>query len=152
MNYKLFFIILLVLAGVVVFGLTTKPKQKLATTMSAKTELSDRASAMAPQTKTIGAVEFEVTPVSVVYGKDIVFELSLNTHSVELDYDYTQIATLTDGRGNSYQPTQWTGGSSGHHLQGKLIFEPLPENPNQLTLTLEGIDNKSEAFTWQLLK
>ena len=150
MNSKVFFIILLVLAGTIVFGLTTKPKQKLAATTSAKAELSDQSSTLASQTKTMGAVEIEVTPASIVSGKGIVFELSLDTHSVELNYDYTQIAVLTDDRGNSYQPTQWTGGSSGHHLQGELIFEPLSENPNQLTLTLEGIDNKSEAFTWQL--
>ena len=150
MNSKVFFIILLVLAGIVVFGLTTKPKQKLAATTSAKAELSDQSSTLASQTKTMGTVEVEVTPISVVSEKDTVFELSLDTHSVELNYDYTQIAVLTDDRGNSYQPTQWTGGSSGHHLQGELIFEPLSENPNQLTLTLEGIDNKSEAFTWQL--
>ena len=150
MNSKIFFIILLVLAGAVVFGLTTKPKQKLAATTSAKAELSDQSSTLASQTKTMGTVEVEVTPISVVSEKDTVFELSLDTHSVELNYDYTQIAVLTDDRGDSYQPTQWTGGSSGHHLQGELIFEPLSENPNQLTLTLEGIDNKSEAFTWQL--
>ena len=150
MNSKVFFIILLVLAGIVVFGLTTKPKQKLAATTSAKAELSDQSSTLASQTKTMGTVEVEVTPISVVSEKDTVFELSLDTDSVELNYDYTQIAVLTDDRGDSYQPTQWTGGSSGHHLQGELIFEPLSENPNQLTLTLEGIDNKSEAFTWQL--
>jgi hypothetical protein len=150
MNSKLFFIILLVLIGAVVFGLTTKPKQKLSTTTSAKAESSDQSSTLASQTKTMGSVEVEVTPASIVSGKGIVFELSLDTHSVELNYDYTQIAVLTDDRGNSYQPTQWNGGSSGHHLQGELIFEPLSENPNQLTLTLEGIDNKSEAFTWQL--
>ena len=150
MNSKIFFIILLVLAGAVVFGLTTKPKHKLATTTSARTESSNQASTIAPQTKTMGAVEVEITPVSVVSGKDVVFELFLDTHSVELNYDYTQIAVLTDDRGNSYQPTQWTGGRSGHHLEGKLIFAPFPGNQKQLTLTLEGIDNKTENFIWQL--
>ena len=149
MNSKLFFIILLVLAGAVVFGLTTKPKQKLAATTSAKAELSDQSSTLASQTKTMGTVEVEVTPISVVSEKDTVFELSLDTHSVELNYDYTQIATLTDDHGNSYKPTQWTGGNSGHHLEGELLFPPFPENPKQLTLTLDGVDNKSEAFTWQ---
>ena len=150
MNSKLFFTILLVLIGAVVFGLTTKPKQKLATTTSVRTESSDQASTIASQTKIMGAVEVEVTPISVVSGKDVVIVLSLDTHSVELNYDFTQIAILTDDRGISYQPIQWTGGSSGHHLQGELIFEPFPENTNQLTLTIEGIDNETEDFSWQL--
>ncbi|OGC52385.1 hypothetical protein A2982_00825 [candidate division WWE3 bacterium RIFCSPLOWO2_01_FULL_39_13] len=150
MNSKIFFIILLVVAGVVVFGLTAKSKQGLpATKPSPSLDNARGTTTLSSQTKTMGVVEVKITPVSVVSGKDVVFELSLNTHSAELNYDYTQIATLTDDHGNSYKPTQWTGGNSGHHLEGELLFPPFPENPKQLTLTLDGVDNKSEAFTWQ---
>jgi len=150
MNSKIFFIILLILAGAVIFGLTVKPKQKLTPTTSAKTESSVQSSALPPQAKTMGAVEVEITPLSVASGKDVIMELSLNTHSVELNYDYTQIATLTDDRGNSYTPTKWTGGKSGHHLKGNLVFAALAQNQEELTLTLDGVDNKVETFTWQL--
>ena len=150
MNSRAFFFILLILGGVIIFGLTVKPKQELSEIISQNTEENVGTIGLSPQTKTMGAVEVTITPISVASGKDVIFELSLNTHSVELNYDYTQIATLTDDRGNSYQPTEWTGGSSGHHLEGKLLFPSFPENPKQLTLTFDGIDNKSEAFTWQL--
>jgi len=151
MNSKLFFILLLIVAGVAVFGLTAKSKtEKPPQVVSTNTQSNEQASKLTSQSKSLGAVEIEVKPVSFEREKDVVFEVSMNTHSVELNYDYTQIATLTDDLGNSYKPTKWTGGSSGHHLSGQLIFAPLTENPKELTLTLEGIDNKTESFNWQL--
>jgi len=152
MNSKIFIIILFVLAGAVIFGTSVKQKQETSTNDSSKIETNEQTTALFSQSKTMGAVEVEVKPVSISMGqgKDIVFEVSMNTHSVELNYDYTQIATLSDDRGNSYKPTQWTGGNSGHHLKGELIFAPFPENTKQLTLTLDGVDNKSEDLTWQL--
>lgn len=150
MNSKIFFIILIVLAGVVIFGISAKQKQKISVTTTPKTETRAQISSLTPQTKTMGAVEVEVKPVSTQPGKDIVFEVSMNTHSVELNYAYAQIATLTDGLGNSYKPTKWTGGNNGHHLSGQLIFGPLSENPKELTLTFSGVDNKVESFSWQL--
>lgn len=150
MNSKIFFIILLVLAGVVVFGISAKQKQEASATTSPTIETNVQASGISSQSKTMGAVEVEVKPVSIQPGKDIVFELSMNTHSVELNYDYTQIAMLADDSGNTYKPATWTGGNSGHHLSGQLIFTPLNGDPKQLTLTLEGVDNETEDFSWQL--
>jgi hypothetical protein len=150
MNSKIFFIILLVLAGMVIFGISAKQKQEISEKTSSTIETNVHASGISSQSKTMGAVEVEVKPVSIQPGKDIVFELSMNTHSVELNYDYTQIAMLTDDSGNTYKPTAWTGGSSGHHLSGQLIFASLNGDPKQLTLTLEGVDNETEDFSWQL--
>lgn len=139
MNSKIFFVTLLVLAGMIIFGLSAKQKEEISATASQRIE-----------TRTMGAVEVEVTPVSVDPGKEVVFKLSLSTHSVELNYDYTQIATLTDEQGNVYKPIKWTGGNSGHHLEGELSFDVLLQNPKELTFALEGIDNKSETFIWKL--
>lgn len=150
MNSKIFFVLILILAGVVIFGMTAKSKREITAIPSSKATSTVQTSPFAPQTKAMRAVEVEVKPVSIERDKDIVFELSMNTHSVELNYDYTQIATLTDDSGNSYKPKQWTGGSSGHHLSGQLIFTPLNGNPKELTLTLDGVDNKVESFSWQL--
>ena len=150
MSSKIFFVILLVIAGAVIFGLSAKQKQEASAIDSPKIETNARTLGLSPQTKTMGAVEVEVKPVSVTSGKEVVFEVSMNTHSVELNYDYTKIATLTDDRGNSYKPTQWTGGASGHHLKGKLLFARLSEKPKEVTLTVDGVDNKAESFSWQL--
>lgn len=150
MNSKIFFLMLLVLAGAIIFGLSAKQKQKTSAIASSDSIVNTQVIPYPPQNKTMGAVEVEVKPVSIQPGKDIVFELSMNTHSVELNYDYTQITKLTDDSGNSYKPTTWTGGSSGHHLSGQLIFASLNGSPKQLTLTLDGVDNITEGFSWEL--
>lgn len=150
MNSKVFFIILLILAGVVVFGLTTKPKPGLSATAQSNAANDEQTQGLAPQSKTMGAVEITATPISTATGKEVVFELSMNTHSVELNYDYTKVVTLADDRGNTYQPTKWTGGNSGHHLKGELVFAALSGNPKELTLTARGIDNETIDFVWQL--
>ena len=150
MNSKTFFFILLILGGVVVFGLTVESKKETSSTVLPNTVENLETTGLSSQTKTMGAVEVAITPVSVESGKDVIFELSLNTHSVELNYDYTQIATLTDENGNSYKPTEWTGGNSGHHLNGKLVFPPFSKQAEELTLTLNDVDNKIEVFNWKL--
>lgn len=152
MNSKIFFAVLLVIVGVAIFGLSAKQKQEISTTTSSKIDANAQVSGLSSQTKTIGAVEVEIKPVSVTSGKETIFDVSMNTHSVELNYDYIQIATLTDEQGNVYKPIKWTGGDSGHHLEGELIFDAFLQNPKELTLTLEGIDNKSETFIWKIQK
>jgi hypothetical protein len=150
MNSRAFFFILLILGGVIVFGLTIKPKQELSEIISQNTEENVGATGLSPQIKTMGAVDVEIIPISIDPSKEVVFDLSLNTHSVELNYDYTKIVTLTDEQGNTYKPIRWTGGAGGHHLKGKLVFPPFSKQANELTLTLNGVDNKIEVFNWKL--
>lgn len=103
MNSKIFFVILIILAGAIIFGTTLKPKNELLT-----------------QNKTMGVVDVKITPVSV------------------------------DNNDNSAYPSSWTGNSSGHHVEGKLIFPSFSKKPKELTLTLNEVDNKSETFSWKL--
>ncbi len=104
------------------------------------------------QTQEFGAVEVKVTPQELLPGEKMIFKLSLNTHSVELDYDYTGIASLQDDQGDSYQALTWDGGQSGHHITGQISFEPLKQGAKSITLKLSGIDNQTNSFTWQVLK
>lgn len=103
------------------------------------------------QTKSFGAVDVEVIPEPLLVGQEAVFNVSLNTHSVELDYDYIQIANVTDDQGNSYRALAWDGGRSGHHLKGKLSFEALKEGIESIVLTISGIDNQTRSFAWRIL-
>ena len=102
------------------------------------------------QTKSMGAVEVEVTPTNVKPGSNMVFDVSLNTHSVELDYDYTEIAHIEDDFGNKYKATEWTGEKGGHHLGGTLSFDALEQQANKVSLTFSGIDSQDATFEWQL--
>ncbi len=148
MNSKIFFVILLLLAGVVVFGMASKTKPTVASSTTPSEQTTSQTSQIASQTKTMGVVEVEITPVTIDQGKQAVFDVALNNHSVDLNYDYTKIALLTDDAGNTYQPVKWDGNSGGHHVRGQLTFEPLHEQSGSLTLSLSGIDNQNGSFTF----
>lgn len=74
------------------------------------------------QTSAGGAVEIQVKWLADK--KDsLVFDVSMNTHSVDLDkYDLKQLTVLHDSQGNEYQPLSWNSAAGGHHRSGKLIF------------------------------
>ena len=72
-----------------------------------------------------GGVTIQMTPAGTA-SNDLVFSAVLNTHSVDLNYDYRTLATLRDDQGHTYPATGWEGGSSGHHPTGKLVFSNNP--------------------------
>ena len=79
------------------------------------------------------------------------FTVALNTHSVDLNYDYQAIASLSNDAGEKVQATKWDGPTSGgHHVSGTLSF-PALKRGQTLTLTLRGIANVPERiFTWKV--
>lgn len=150
MNSRLFFLILLVLGGAVIFDLSVKSKTTQDPTNITPPETSSQTPTTKAQTKSMGAVEVEVTPKTLARGKEAIFQFSLNTHSVDLNYDLTQIITLTDNLGKNYKALKWSGGSGGHHLSGQLVFESLSADVQTVTANIDSIDNQSTSFTWNL--
>jgi hypothetical protein len=102
------------------------------------------------QLKNMGAVEVEITPVSLDPTSNMVFDVALNTHSVDLSYDYTVIISAEDDRGDIYKAINWSGGEGGHHLIGQIELEPLSQKASKITLTIDGIDNVKEKFEWDV--
>lgn len=100
--------------------------------------------------KQAGAVEIKVKPSQLEVGKDIIFTVTLDTHSVELGYDLAELASLEDNLGNNYQPNAWSGGKGGHHLSGKLTFTKLKTGAKNLKLNIDGIENQQVVFEWEL--
>jgi hypothetical protein len=89
-------------------------------------------------------VEFKVAPISTSQ-----FRITINTHSVELDFDLTEISVLYDDAGNSYKPITWEGsGQGGHHREGILGFPTLNENTKSIKLVIT--DNTRREFNWRL--
>lgn len=150
MNSKIFFIILLVIAGAAVFGLTVKSETESSLAVSANVQENIQFDKLATISKTMGVVSVDITPASMEAGEEIVFDVVMNNHSVDLGYDYMQIATLTDAQGNTYKPKEWAGNSSGHHVSGRLIFPDMLNQVEKLTLTLNGVDNETADFSWEL--
>lgn len=102
------------------------------------------------------SVVVEVTPLNLAgSGPTLDFQVALNTHSVELDYDLTKLAVLRDDRGNEYRPAAWGGARGGHHMSAVLTFEGRSEivKPGMQYLELELKDIAqvpSRVFRWEL--
>ena len=89
-------------------------------------------------------VEFQVTPLSA---SD--FQIAINTHSVELDFDLTEISTLYDDIGNTYKPSKWDGSApGGHHRNGILKFSEINKNAKSIKLVIN--DGTEREFRWNL--
>lgn len=85
------------------------------------------------------------------------FEVTLDTHSVDLDMDLTTLATLTTDKGQSVTPSQWDAPQGGHHVSGVLFFPAEAEgaallaDTSQLTLRLRDVDVPERVFTWDIV-
>jgi hypothetical protein len=105
-----------------------------------------------------GAVEFVVTPMDTADGSEelLRFDVSMNTHSVDISMDLAQLSTLATDLGLQIDADSWTGGS-GHHVSGQLIFpmripdgSALLEGAQEITLTIRDIDAPERVFRWQI--
>jgi len=106
----------------------------------------------APQENSGGEVDVKVTPLVLKAGEKPQFEIEFNTHSVELDFDISQIASLTDEDGNSDTSSTWEGSPpGGHHREGTLTFPTPLIQTKSVNLTIRDISGVSKReFTWQL--
>ncbi|MBI2546404.1 hypothetical protein HYV81_04445 [Candidatus Woesearchaeota archaeon] len=99
----------------------------------------------AAQTSSQNNVDFTVTPVS-----SSEFKVSINTHSVELDFDVTKIALLYDDLEDAYQPVSWEGSPpGGHHREGILSFPDINQQAKSIKLVISDHGNRRE-FAWDL--
>jgi hypothetical protein len=104
-----------------------------------------------------GAVTVSVTPLNV--GQDAAtldFEVALNTHSVELSMDLSELATLSTDAGTAVTALAWDAPQGGHHVSGVLSF-PIEidgvsflEGATTLILTLKDVDAPARTFSWRL--
>ena len=93
----------------------------------------------------MGAVMVEVTPLSSAE-----YEIVFNTHSVELNFDFTEIIKLKDDLGNSYEAQIWSGEQGGHHLQGNIVFSEIDARAKGVTITILDIEGEVLSFEWPL--
>jgi len=100
------------------------------------------------------AVRVEVTPLNLddPSAATIDFQIAMDTHSVDLNYDLTKIATLSSDAGEEAQPVKWDGPSGGgHHVSGVLSFPLLRARGPSVTLVLRGIaDVPERTFVWDV--
>ncbi len=103
------------------------------------------------QTAAMGAVTVDVEPkILDVKSENNVFSVAFNTHSVELDFDFTKIITLEDDLGNLYEALEWTGNSGWHHVSGDIIFPKISNGAQKVSLTINSIEDLSQIFEWTI--
>jgi hypothetical protein len=104
------------------------------------------------QTTDANSVRVDVKPVALVAGKPAVFEIRLNTHSVNLNYDMVEISSLQDGGGKIYKAVEWMGSPlGGHHRRGTLEFPKLEGAPQSVKLVIRGVAGVPErSFEWKV--
>jgi hypothetical protein len=102
-----------------------------------------------------GAVETTVIPLNLNSpAESLNFEVTLNTHSVDLSMDLASLATLEADNGLTVSASEWEAPSGGHHVGGVLSFptefngSALLENASRVTLIIRDVDAPVRAFSW----
>jgi hypothetical protein len=104
-----------------------------------------------------GAVEIVIQPRNELSPVDglLEFDVSMNTHSVDLSMDLADLSTLETDLGLHVTAGWWSGGT-GHHVQGVLTFPAQDEagrmildGARTITLRIEGVDAAVREFRWK---
>jgi hypothetical protein len=113
---------------------------------------SNTAASFEIQSSSGGSVTVDVKPTTLIVGEPVVFEVAMNTHSVNLADDMTKISFLRDDAGQEYKPTAWDGAEGGgHHRSGSLKFAALTSKPKYVELVIKGLAQVPErVFKWDL--
>jgi hypothetical protein len=99
------------------------------------------------------AVAVDITPLNLDTGETTLeFEVSFNTHSVDLSFDPAAISILRDSTGREYPAVAWEGsGPGGHHRSGVLRFQMPEAKSDSVELVIQGIAGVPErVFHWDL--
>lgn len=159
MKYTLLFISLILFIGLA----ACSPKTISQTSNDSSTDLPPAPDFSGqldtPQMDQQGGVVVEVTPLNLdIPGQTLDFQVTLNTHSVDLSMDLAALATLSTDNGNSVQAISWDGPKGGHHLLGKMAFPALSngkgllDGATKVTLTLKNVDAPERVFSWSLTR
>lgn len=104
-----------------------------------------------------GAITIEITPENLAQaGDQVIFDVSMNTHSVDLSMDLAKLASLSTETGKKVPAILWDAPRGGHHVQGKLSFPTTLDGKNLLdkagrtTITIQDVDAQARIFTWQV--
>lgn len=131
------------------FNSATSPTVGTPEPVSSQTELT--------QTDTQGAISVKITPENLDQAGDtLIFDVSLDTHSIDLSMDLATLTTLITDSGITIQALNWDAPRGGHHVTGKLSFSTLVDGINVITgaksftITIGNLDVPSRQFNWSL--
>lgn len=104
------------------------------------------------QTVSGGGVTVAVTYTNPRTGEAPHFQITANTHSVDLDnYDFKTLAVLRDDAGKTYTPTKVENKGSGHHRQVAMTFPKISEAAKWVEVIIKDVAGvKERPFRWIL--
>ena len=112
------------------------------------------AAELASQSSEDGGVTIAVKPVDVsAKAATWSFQVSLSTHSQDLNDDLVRTAFIVDRVGNrNALPTGWKGDApGGHHRKGVLSFKALAPLPAAIELRIQRAGEKApRMYRWDL--
>lgn len=116
-------------------------------------------SAMTPQTAEAAGVTVDVVPLTLgdEDAASLDFQVTLDTHTVELGQSLADIAVLRVGD-VEIEPDEWEGPVGGHHVEGVLRFPASADggqryltDAEEVSLVILGLaDVEERVFTWML--
>ena len=114
----------------------------------------DAAASGLTRTHSGGGVTVKATYLNPHSPGDVRFQVSLETHSVDLDeYDLKDLSLLRDETGKTYQSTRVDNKGSGHRGQITVIFPKVSPETRWLELVIKDIAGvKERSFRWDLSK
>tara|TARA_B100000508_G_scaffold89939_1_gene70076 strand:+ start:854 stop:1327 length:474 start_codon:yes stop_codon:yes gene_type:complete len=103
------------------------------------------------QTDDTGPVSVTVKPLSLSDSGDWTFELTLQTHSVDLTMDIVESVVLIAGDGSEIKPTSWDGDPpEGHHRTGIVSFSAPDSDSQSITIEVRNVAGvPAREFSWQ---
>ena len=143
--------ILLLLLGSLSYGLYLRDSNLVLSDPASKIDTqSTELSSYKEQVDESGAVNVTIKPTEISE-EGWSFEVTLQTHSVELDMDILASVVLIDADGAQVRATKWDGDPpGGHHRMGTLSFAALDRAPETITLLARDIaDVPLREFVWQ---
>ncbi|MCL4870062.1 MAG: hypothetical protein KJ063_13945 [Anaerolineae bacterium] len=151
-RYAPWWLLLPILLLVACQGTTSGPNLPLATDNE-----PDSATTYATLEDTQGKVTVVVKPLNLDGSAETIdFEITLDTHSVDLSMDLATMSSLTTDNGRQMVATGWDAPQGGHHVSGVLSFPAIVDGAawlkgaTTLTLTLRDVDVPERVFIWKL--
>ena len=114
----------------------------------------DAAASGLTRTHSGGGVTVKATYLNPHSPGDVRFQVTLDTHSVDLDeYDLKDLSLLRDETGKTYQSTRVDNKGSGHRGQITVIFPKVSPETRWLELVIKDIAGvKERSFRWDVSK
>ena len=148
---KLLIIIIIIFSGLILFNIfNNKTEDKVIINSEKSIDIIENKYTSQSDEQARVTVEIIPTALGVNESKNI-FDVSFNTHSVEMDYDFSKVIVLKDDLGNIYEALEWTGGRGGHHVSGEIIFSAIDAQASNIEIDVLGVGGVDRNFKWNLL-